>query len=291
MYDGADLDDFHRLGAPRRSPSVPSRYAWHRTRNCWDRHTCLGRRPFLGERSCRERGSAPWIGASLGSRFGTFESLAVDRLAAAGCGNGITFGRCSVARLKHRLRRNCSFKRTRHFGSCDRCRTVSCGLRFDSRFRLLRLLVASPQSRTSRYICLREPGRRCLPRFGSSRRTTYGENDRRNGDHRRRRDAHYRRERRRMTARWRSSRYCPLSLPASHRTRRFARRVGRASGHVAILLNGIAIWARSLSTRTLETDKSENVRFYDRFGFTVRGQAEVIGVQNWFMQRKSASVS
>lgn len=132
---------------------------------------------FFGERSCRERGSAPWIGASLGSRFGTFESLAVDRLAAAACGNGITFGRCSVARLKHRLRRNCSFERTRHFGSCDRCRTLSCGLRFDSRFRLLRLLVASPQSRTSRYICLREPGRRCLPRFGSSRRTTYGEKD------------------------------------------------------------------------------------------------------------------
>ena len=35
----------------------------------------------------------------------------------------------------------------------------------------------------------------------------------------------------------------------------------------------------------LETDKPENVRFYERFGYEVVGEAEVIGVPNWFMKR------
>jgi ribosomal protein S18 acetylase RimI-like enzyme len=35
----------------------------------------------------------------------------------------------------------------------------------------------------------------------------------------------------------------------------------------------------------LETDKSDNVRFYERFGFEVVSEAEVIGVRNWFMTR------
>ena len=35
----------------------------------------------------------------------------------------------------------------------------------------------------------------------------------------------------------------------------------------------------------LETDKSENVRFYQRFGFTVMAEANVLGVPNWFMSR------
>ena len=35
----------------------------------------------------------------------------------------------------------------------------------------------------------------------------------------------------------------------------------------------------------LETDKSENVRFYQKFGFTVVAQAEILGVANWFMSR------
>jgi ribosomal protein S18 acetylase RimI-like enzyme len=35
----------------------------------------------------------------------------------------------------------------------------------------------------------------------------------------------------------------------------------------------------------LETDKAENVRFYERFGFEVVAEDEVIGVQNWFMHR------
>jgi len=35
----------------------------------------------------------------------------------------------------------------------------------------------------------------------------------------------------------------------------------------------------------LETDKSENVRFYERFGFTVVAEVNVLGVRNWFMSR------
>ena len=35
----------------------------------------------------------------------------------------------------------------------------------------------------------------------------------------------------------------------------------------------------------LETDKSENVRFYRRFGFELATQAEVLGIPNWFMSR------
>jgi ribosomal protein S18 acetylase RimI-like enzyme len=35
----------------------------------------------------------------------------------------------------------------------------------------------------------------------------------------------------------------------------------------------------------LETDKAENVRFYERFGFEVVGEDSVIGVPNWYMQR------
>ena len=36
----------------------------------------------------------------------------------------------------------------------------------------------------------------------------------------------------------------------------------------------------------LETDKIENVRLYERFGFEVRSEAHVLGVPNWFMWRK-----
>jgi ribosomal protein S18 acetylase RimI-like enzyme len=35
----------------------------------------------------------------------------------------------------------------------------------------------------------------------------------------------------------------------------------------------------------LETDKPENVRFYERFGFEVVGEEGVIGVPNWYMAR------
>lgn len=36
----------------------------------------------------------------------------------------------------------------------------------------------------------------------------------------------------------------------------------------------------------LETDKQENVTFYERHGYVVVGQADVIGVANWFMLRE-----
>jgi ribosomal protein S18 acetylase RimI-like enzyme len=41
-------------------------------------------------------------------------------------------------------------------------------------------------------------------------------------------------------------------------------------------------------TGYLETDKAENVRFYERGGFEVVGEADVIGVRNWFMRRPPA---
>lgn len=36
----------------------------------------------------------------------------------------------------------------------------------------------------------------------------------------------------------------------------------------------------------LETDRRENVRFYQRFHFEVVGETEVLGVPNWFMLRR-----
>jgi hypothetical protein len=36
----------------------------------------------------------------------------------------------------------------------------------------------------------------------------------------------------------------------------------------------------------LETDKLENVRLYERFGFEVRSHAFLLGVGNWFMWRE-----
>jgi GNAT superfamily N-acetyltransferase len=35
----------------------------------------------------------------------------------------------------------------------------------------------------------------------------------------------------------------------------------------------------------LETDKPENVRLYERFGFEVQDEAELLGLPNWFMWR------
>jgi hypothetical protein len=39
----------------------------------------------------------------------------------------------------------------------------------------------------------------------------------------------------------------------------------------------------------LETDKRENVRFYERFGFAVMAEEPVIGVPNWFKRREPRS--
>jgi hypothetical protein len=36
----------------------------------------------------------------------------------------------------------------------------------------------------------------------------------------------------------------------------------------------------------LETDRRENVRFYQRFHFEVVGETEALGVPNWFMLRR-----
>ncbi|HTF33338.1 MAG TPA: hypothetical protein VK714_06495 [Myxococcota bacterium] len=36
----------------------------------------------------------------------------------------------------------------------------------------------------------------------------------------------------------------------------------------------------------LETDKPQNVRFYERFGYTVVAEGLVLGVDNWFMIRR-----
>jgi ribosomal protein S18 acetylase RimI-like enzyme len=38
----------------------------------------------------------------------------------------------------------------------------------------------------------------------------------------------------------------------------------------------------------LETDRRENVRFYERFGYEVVSEDDVIGVRNWFMLRRPA---
>jgi ribosomal protein S18 acetylase RimI-like enzyme len=38
----------------------------------------------------------------------------------------------------------------------------------------------------------------------------------------------------------------------------------------------------------LETDRPENVRFFERFGFVTVDEAPVIGVPNWFMRREPA---
>jgi GNAT superfamily N-acetyltransferase len=35
----------------------------------------------------------------------------------------------------------------------------------------------------------------------------------------------------------------------------------------------------------LETDKAINVRFYQKFGYRIAGQEQVLGVTNWFMKR------
>lgn len=37
----------------------------------------------------------------------------------------------------------------------------------------------------------------------------------------------------------------------------------------------------------LETDKLSNARFYERFGYEVVGEEEILGVPNWFMLRRA----
>jgi ribosomal protein S18 acetylase RimI-like enzyme len=51
----------------------------------------------------------------------------------------------------------------------------------------------------------------------------------------------------------------------------------------------LAVYCRGLDATGLvsylETDKADNVRLYQRFGFAVTDEADVIGVTNWFMTR------
>ena len=42
---------------------------------------------------------------------------------------------------------------------------------------------------------------------------------------------------------------------------------------------------RQRSAGYLETDRSENVAFYKKFGFLVRHQEELIGTRVWYMWR------
>jgi ribosomal protein S18 acetylase RimI-like enzyme len=37
----------------------------------------------------------------------------------------------------------------------------------------------------------------------------------------------------------------------------------------------------------LETDEEIDVRFYERYGFEIVGEEEVLGVKNWFMFRRT----
>ena len=54
----------------------------------------------------------------------------------------------------------------------------------------------------------------------------------------------------------------------------------------ALLREFCAKMDASGETAYLETDKPENVRFYERFGFEVIGEEYVLGVPNWFMTRR-----
>jgi ribosomal protein S18 acetylase RimI-like enzyme len=59
---------------------------------------------------------------------------------------------------------------------------------------------------------------------------------------------------------------------------------GRGIGS-AMLHTFCAIMDLCGSLSYLETDKRENLRFYQKFDFTVVGEAEILGRANWFMSR------
>ena len=56
-----------------------------------------------------------------------------------------------------------------------------------------------------------------------------------------------------------------------------------------IMREHVARLDRAREVGYLETDKQENVRFYERFGFELVGEQPVIGVPNWFMRREPAT--
>jgi ribosomal protein S18 acetylase RimI-like enzyme len=61
---------------------------------------------------------------------------------------------------------------------------------------------------------------------------------------------------------------------------------GRGIGGALLSSFGEAM-DRERSMAYLETDKRENVPFYERFGFRVTAEDAVLGVANWFMVRRS----
>ncbi|HVH89383.1 MAG TPA: GNAT family N-acetyltransferase [Terriglobales bacterium] len=65
---------------------------------------------------------------------------------------------------------------------------------------------------------------------------------------------------------------------------------GRGIG-TAMLHTFCAIMDLCRSLSYLETDKLENVRFYQKFGFTVVGEVETLGIPNWFMSRPGSGIS
>jgi ribosomal protein S18 acetylase RimI-like enzyme len=54
----------------------------------------------------------------------------------------------------------------------------------------------------------------------------------------------------------------------------------------AMVANFCAQMGERRALSYLETDKSENVRFYERFGYAVLAEGLVVGVPNWFMMRR-----
>jgi ribosomal protein S18 acetylase RimI-like enzyme len=59
---------------------------------------------------------------------------------------------------------------------------------------------------------------------------------------------------------------------------------GLGIGSAMLTVHAEALDARRLAG-WLETDKDINVRLYERFGYQVVEQADVLGVPNWFMRR------
>jgi GNAT superfamily N-acetyltransferase len=61
------------------------------------------------------------------------------------------------------------------------------------------------------------------------------------------------------------------------------RRQGHGIGS-ALLEEYRALLDRTGAIGYLETDKPENIAFYEKFGFRVIGKAQVLGTTNWFMR-------
>ncbi|GAB3740757.1 GNAT family N-acetyltransferase [Microlunatus parietis] len=66
----------------------------------------------------------------------------------------------------------------------------------------------------------------------------------------------------------------------------------QGQGIGSLIMNEFADrWDRTAEPAYLETDKSENVAFYRRHGFTVIGEAPVLGRPNWFLRRPGLSTA